>query len=136
MVFHALNRVNARARIFAKEEDYAAFERVMPENVGEEADADSRLPDDARRIGIWSRGRSAMANWPVERPRHWLLHVNRAEPKAVLTQVRTSVQRGRPFGSAMWHPSDRQEARTGIYLSTSWATKETEGIGLVPWYLF
>ena len=31
MVFHVLNRANARARIFAKEDDYAAFERVMKE---------------------------------------------------------------------------------------------------------
>jgi hypothetical protein len=29
MVFHVLNRANARAQIFAKEADYAAFERVM-----------------------------------------------------------------------------------------------------------
>ena len=29
MIFHVLNRANARARIFHKEEDYAALERVM-----------------------------------------------------------------------------------------------------------
>ena len=29
MIFHVLNRANARARIFYKEQDYAAFERVM-----------------------------------------------------------------------------------------------------------
>jgi hypothetical protein len=29
MVFHVLNQANARARIFAKEGDYAAFERAM-----------------------------------------------------------------------------------------------------------
>src|SRR5579862_4496622 len=32
-VFHVLNRANARARIFAKEADYAAFERVMKETI-------------------------------------------------------------------------------------------------------
>jgi putative transposase len=31
LVFHVLNRGNARARIFGKEADYAAFERVMKE---------------------------------------------------------------------------------------------------------
>jgi hypothetical protein len=31
MVFHVLNRANARARIFAKEADYSAFERAMKE---------------------------------------------------------------------------------------------------------
>ena len=29
LVYHVLNRANARARLFAKEEDYAAFERVL-----------------------------------------------------------------------------------------------------------
>ncbi len=33
MVFHVLNRANARARIFAKDADYAAFERVMRETL-------------------------------------------------------------------------------------------------------
>ncbi|MCX7423960.1 MAG: transposase, partial [Planctomycetia bacterium] len=31
MVFHVLNRANARATIFEKPEDYAAFERVLQE---------------------------------------------------------------------------------------------------------
>ena len=33
MVFHVLNRANAGARIFGKEADYAAFERVMKETL-------------------------------------------------------------------------------------------------------
>jgi putative transposase len=33
MVFHVLNRANARTRIFAKDADYAAFERVMRETL-------------------------------------------------------------------------------------------------------
>ena len=33
MVFHVLNRANARARIFGREADYAAFERVMKETL-------------------------------------------------------------------------------------------------------
>jgi putative transposase len=33
MIFHVLNRANARACIFAKEEDYAAFERVITETL-------------------------------------------------------------------------------------------------------
>ena len=31
MVFHALNRANARAQIFRKPEDYVAFESVLTE---------------------------------------------------------------------------------------------------------
>jgi len=33
MIFHVLNRANARARIFAKDGDYAAFERVLCETL-------------------------------------------------------------------------------------------------------
>jgi putative transposase len=33
MIFHVLNRANARARIFHKEQDYAAFERVMQQTL-------------------------------------------------------------------------------------------------------
>ena len=33
MVFHVLNRANARATIFEKPEDYAAFERVLKESL-------------------------------------------------------------------------------------------------------
>ncbi len=33
MVFHVLNHANARASIFAKDEDYAAFEPVMKEKL-------------------------------------------------------------------------------------------------------
>ncbi len=34
MIHHVLNRVNARARIFAKDADYSGFERVMCEIIG------------------------------------------------------------------------------------------------------
>jgi hypothetical protein len=33
MIFHVLNRANARARIFHKEEDYAGFECVMQQTL-------------------------------------------------------------------------------------------------------
>ncbi len=33
MVFHVINRANARTRIFGKEADYAAFERAMCETL-------------------------------------------------------------------------------------------------------
>jgi hypothetical protein len=40
--------------------------------------------------------------WPVERPQQWLLQVNRAQAKTELEALQTAVQRGRPFGSAVW----------------------------------
>jgi putative transposase len=190
MIFHVLNRANARARIFAKESDYAAFERVMhetlirkpmrilgylimpnhwhlvlwPEDDGDLAQFMHRLTiahvrrwhlhrktvgcghlyqgtyksfpvesdehllavlcyveRNALRAGLvqraedwrWSslwRWRHAevtedvppLTNWPVERPRQWLLQVNRPQAKAELEAVQTSVERGRPFGSMIW----------------------------------
>ena len=190
MVFHVINRANARARIFGKDADYAAFERVMketlarkpmrilgylimpnhwhlvlwPERDGDLAKFMQRLTvthvrrwhlhrktvgcghlyqgtyksfpvetdehlltvlcyveRNALRAGLveraeewrWSslwRWRHAevtedvppLTKWPVERPRQWLLQVNRPQPKAELEAVQTSVQRDRPFGSAIW----------------------------------
>ena len=80
MIFHVLNRANARARIFRKEADYAAF----------------------RWSSLW-RWRHAevtedvppLTEWPVERPRQWLFQVNRPQPKAELEAVQISSQRGR-----------------------------------------
>jgi hypothetical protein len=37
MVFHVLNRAKARACIFGKDADYAAFERVMKETLAKRA---------------------------------------------------------------------------------------------------
>jgi len=48
------------------------------------------------------RGRASATQWPAERPRQWLRRVNRPQPKAELEAVQTSVERGRPFGSAIW----------------------------------
>jgi putative transposase len=40
--------------------------------------------------------------WPVERPRQWLLHANRSQPKSAIEAIQTSIKRGRPLGSAVW----------------------------------
>jgi putative transposase len=190
MIFHVLNRANARARIFAKDADYAAFERVMcetlarmpmrvlgylvmpnhwhlvlwPERNGELAAFMQRLTTthvrrwhlhrktvgcghlyqgtyksfpiqadehlltvlcyverNALRAGMVERAEQwrwsslwrwrhpaitedvpPLTAWPVERPRQWLLQVNRPQDKPELTTLQTAVQRGRPFGSAIW----------------------------------
>jgi len=43
-----------------------------------------------------------LSAWPVERPHNWVARVNSPETAAELAAVRTSVQRGRPFGSEAW----------------------------------
>ena len=190
IVFHVLNRANARARIFAGDADYAAFERVMvatlekkpmrilgylimpnhwhlvlwPEHDGDLAQFMHRLTvshvrrwhlhrktvgcghlyqgtyksfpvesdehlltvlgyveRNALRAGLVERAEDwrwsslwrwrhpdvtddvpELTQWPVERPRQWLFQVNRRQAEGKLEAVRTSVQRGRPFGSTIW----------------------------------
>ena len=43
-----------------------------------------------------------LSDWPVERPRDWLARVNRPQAASELDALRTSVQRGRPFGEEAW----------------------------------
>jgi putative transposase len=43
-----------------------------------------------------------LSEWPVDRPRNWVSRVNQPETAAELEALRTSVQRGRPFGSETW----------------------------------
>ena len=48
------------------------------------------------RLAAW------LSTWPVERPRDWILQVNKAETAEELEELRCSVQRGRPFGRPSW----------------------------------
>lgn len=43
-----------------------------------------------------------LGNWPVDRPRDWVVRVNRSQGASELEALRTSVQRGRPFGEDGW----------------------------------
>lgn len=43
-----------------------------------------------------------LSDWPIERPRDWLARVNRPQTASELESLRTSVQRGRPFGEEDW----------------------------------
>jgi putative transposase len=200
MVFHVLNRANARARIFAKDADYAAFERVLcetlakkpmrilgylimpnhwhlvlwPEQDGElgafmqrlttthvrrwhlhrgsvgcghlyqgtyksfPIEADEHLltvlcyvERNALRAGLVERAEEwrwsslwrwrhpevtkdvpALTNWPIDRPRQWLLQVNRSQGKTELEALQTAVARGRPFGSVNWQ--ERTAKKSGL----------------------
>ncbi len=49
-VYHVLNRSNARAKLFLKEEDYAAFERILDEAILSVPLADPRVPRDAQSL--------------------------------------------------------------------------------------
>lgn len=188
MIYHVLNRGNARMRIFRKQSDFAAFERVLAEGLERypvdllayclmgnhwhlvlrprAADVLGRLmgwvgvthvrrhhehyrtrggghlyqgrfksfpvQDDRHFLTVcryveanplragrveraedwpWSslhnrlhRGASDLRcePWPVRRPGGWRETVNRPLREAELEAVRTSVRRGRPYGSPQW----------------------------------
>lgn len=43
-----------------------------------------------------------LSAWPMPRPQDWMGWVNRAQTASELDALRTSVQRGRPFGEEGW----------------------------------
>ena len=53
-----------------------------------------------------------LSDWPVDRPRSWVTQVNRAETAGELEELRTSVQRGQPFGTVSWQ--GRMAKRLGL----------------------
>lgn len=40
--------------------------------------------------------------WPMERPQHWIDWVSEVEKVSELDDLRSSAQRGRPFGGEDW----------------------------------
>ncbi len=61
-----------------------------------------------RWCSLWARRegdeevRSILSPWPVERPGDWLRRVNRPLGVDEQTRLRTSIERGRPYGEASW----------------------------------
>ena len=187
LIYHVLNRGNGRMRLFHKEGDYAAFEKVLSQGL-------SRYPVDLlsyclmpnhwhlvlrphsaaslsglmRWIGVthvrrhhqhyhhtagghlyqgrfksfpvqedlhfltvcrYVEGNALRANlaqsaelwpwsslfarsrrdkrlelraWPVDRPRAWIALVNELLPESAVAELRTSINRGRPYGDEKW----------------------------------
>jgi len=48
------------------------------------------------------QGTDLLDDWPVQRPRNWTEIVNAAAKPDELAAVRTSILRGRPYGSPAW----------------------------------
>lgn len=48
------------------------------------------------------RPKLTLADWPLLRPRHWLELVNEPQCREQLEALRTSVNRGRPWGEDAW----------------------------------
>ena len=64
--------------------------------------------EDWRWCSLWRRNHASrfesdlLAAWPMDRPRHWGAHVNKAQSEQELEAIRHSLQRGRPYGSEPW----------------------------------
>ena len=43
-----------------------------------------------------------LSQWPMERPKDWIQFVNEPERESDLEDMRSSAQRGRPYGSEDW----------------------------------
>ena len=82
-MYHVLNRANARLPLFEKDEDFAAFERVLAEAV--------------ERSGIRLLSYCLMGN-------HWHLVVWPREDGELsqFASLRRSVNRGCPYGDESW----------------------------------
>ena len=56
--------------------------------------------------GLWRRLQHKtdlpLADWPEDRPRAWLTLVNEGMERPELAAIRTSAQRGRPYGAFEW----------------------------------
>lgn len=67
-----------------------------------------RRAEDWQWGSLWRRthrdpkGTTWLSDWPMERPRDWVACVNRPQTASELEALRTSVQRGRPFGDERW----------------------------------
>ena len=75
MVFHVLNRGVGRMRLFYKDADFEAFERIV-----------DKTPETR----------------PMRIRAYCLRHVNQPQIDAELAAIRCSVQRGQPFGDDRW----------------------------------
>jgi putative transposase len=67
-----------------------------------------RRAEDWRWSSLWVRTsgtpqqKEILAPWPVDLPSNWLAWVNRPQTAAGEADMRTSIERSRPFGEATW----------------------------------
>jgi putative transposase len=63
---------------------------------------------DWRWSSLWRREKAAtgqrglLSEWPVDHPADWVRYVNQPQTDKELAELRTSIEKGRPFGDADW----------------------------------
>ncbi len=65
----------------------------------------------------------ALQDWPVRPPASWKAFVNRAETAAELAALRTSVNRGAPFGETGWQQRTAAKLNLESSLRPPWRPK-------------
>ncbi len=71
-----------------------------------------------RRTRVLADGRVELIDsWPVARTKNWLEWVNKPEADDALTDMRTAVQRGRPFGAIAWMEDIAKRFDIGLTLN-------------------
>ena len=103
-MYHVLNRGNGRMRLFHKNGDFDAFQRVLIEGL-------QRYPVDLLtyclmpnhwHLVVRPRSDEALSPWPVNRPNNWTALVNGGISQRQLVGLRQCVDRGRPWGPGDW----------------------------------
>jgi putative transposase len=67
-----------------------------------------------------------LTQWPMERPQNWIEVVNAPDNASQLDDLRTSAQRGRPFGSADWITVMAKQLGLGSTLHARGRPKRTQ----------
>lgn len=136
MVFHVINRANARELIFAKEADYAACERVMSKMLARKAMrilAYLIMPN-YWRLAFWPERDGDLAGFAQ---RLTAAMADAGEPFSAESQTRSRAGSSATRSPLRQHHpagNGRRKTRTRIHITTSWKTKEMRLIGLFPFF--
>jgi putative transposase len=65
-----------------------------------------------------------LSGWPVEPPRNWTAFVNRPETDAELAALRSSVQRGAPYGEGPWQTRTAARLKLESSLRHPWRPRK------------
>src|SRR5437868_2644149 len=108
LIYHALNRANARLRIFDEDADYDAFDPVLAERAER-----GRWGSLWRSVGGESPAAGpALSAWPIARPADWVERVNAPLSAAEQAAMERGIGRGQPLGSPEWQAETA--ARLGL----------------------
>ncbi len=90
-----IERNPLRAKLVEKAADWRWSSLFRRQNPGENSDS----------------AEIALAPWPIERPADWTRRIQTPQSEKELAALRTSVNKGRPFGDAPWQAATTRRLR-------------------------